>query len=241
MFDNSLLEPARGVRRRRGLTTAASLLLQSLFLAALLLLPLFYTDALPLRLWLANGLVSAPPPPAGRPATVHVARATTSEIRDGHLLAPKHIPVSIANVVEEYAPSAGSVMGVPYGAPGGPPDGVLHSVLAPGATVPPSLPAKTPTLRLRVSQGVVEGLLVHQIKPVYPTIAMQTRTQGNVVLHAVIGRDGAISSLRGVSGPPLLVSAAVEAVRQWRYRPYTLNGEAVEVETWITVRFVLGN
>ena len=85
------------------------------------------------------------------------------------------------------------------------------------------------------------GLLVHQVKPVYPSLAMQVHTQGNVVLHAIIGRDGAILSLQLVSGHPLLAPAAIDAVRQWRYRPYTLNGEPAEVETMVTVRFVLGN
>jgi len=70
---------------------------------------------------------------------------------------------------------------------------------------------------------------------------MQTHTQGEVVLHAIIGRDGVVSSLELVRGHPLLAPAAIEAVREWRYRPYTLNGEPVEVETLITVRFVLTN
>ena len=68
---------------------------------------------------------------------------------------------------------------------------------------------------------------------------MQTHTQGEVVMHAIIGRDGTIASLQVVSGHALLAPAAIDAVRQWRYRPYTLNGEPVEVETLITVRFVL--
>jgi len=75
----------------------------------------------------------------------------------------------------------------------------------------------------------------------YPSLAVQIHTQGIVVLHAIIGRDGAILSLQLVSGHPLLAPAAIDAVRQWRYRPYTLNGEPAEVETMVTVRFVLGN
>lgn len=240
MFEDSLLESAGRIRTRRGLTTATSLALQSLMLATLVLLPLFYTEALPGRLWLANRVFVPPPPPAGAPAPTNVARAPASEIWEGHVLMPRHIPLTIANVVEAHAPSAGSVLGVPYGTTEGVPNGVLPGILTPGAASPP-LPPKPPMPRLRVSQGVVEGLLVHQVKPIYPHLAMQTHTQGDVVLHAIIGRDGTVTSLQLVSGHALLTPAAIDAVRQWRYRPYTLNGEPVEVETLITVRFVLGN
>ena len=85
----------------------------------------------------------------------------------------------------------------------------------------------------------MEGNLVHRVQPEYPPLAVQTRTQGQVVLRAVISREGTIENLQVVSGHPLLVRAAIEAVRQWRYRPYVLNGEAVEVETQVTVNFVL--
>ena len=85
----------------------------------------------------------------------------------------------------------------------------------------------------------MEGNLIHRLQPAYPPLAVQTRTQGQVVLRAVISREGTIENLQVVSGHPLLVRAAIEAVRQWRYRPYVLNGEAVEVETQVTVNFVL--
>jgi protein TonB len=240
MFEDSLLESAGRIRTRRGLTTATSLALQSLLIATLVLLPLFYTEALPGRLWLANRVFVPPSPPSGAPATMRVARAAASDIWEGHLRMPTHIPLSIANLVEAYAPSAASLAGVPYGMTEGPPEGIPHGIFTPGAASHP-MPPKPPTHRLRVSQGVVEGLLVHQVKPAYPHLAMQTHTQGEVVLHAIIGRDGTIASLQVVSGHPLLAPAAIAAVREWRYRPYTLNGEPVEVETLITVRFVLGN
>jgi len=85
----------------------------------------------------------------------------------------------------------------------------------------------------------MEGNLIHRLQPAYPLLAVQTRTQGQVVLRAVISREGTIENLQVVSGHPLLVRAALEAVRQWRYRPYVLNGEPVEVETQVTVNFVL--
>ncbi len=86
---------------------------------------------------------------------------------------------------------------------------------------------------------IQESLLIRQIKPTYPPIAKQTRVQGPVTLQAVISRDGSIQRLRVISGHPLLTGAALDAVQQWRYRPYLLNGEPVEVETQITVNFIL--
>jgi len=83
-------------------------------------------------------------------------------------------------------------------------------------------------------------MLVHQVKPLYPPIAMQARIQGTVVLQAVIGKDGTVQDLHLISGHPMLAPAAIEAVRQWRYRPYLLNDEPVEVDTQINVNFTLG-
>jgi protein TonB len=89
----------------------------------------------------------------------------------------------------------------------------------------------------RITSQFSEGQLVNRVEPVYPQIAKISGIQGQVKLHAIIGRDGRIQSLSAVSGHPLLLRAAMEAVEQWRYRPYVLNGEAVEVETFITVNF----
>lgn len=89
----------------------------------------------------------------------------------------------------------------------------------------------------RITSQLSEGQLVNRVEPVYPHIAAISGIQGQVKLHAIIGRDGRIQSLSAISGHPLLLRAALEAVEQWRYRPYVLNGEAVEVETLITVNF----
>lgn len=89
----------------------------------------------------------------------------------------------------------------------------------------------------RIISQLAEGQLLNRVEPVYPHIAAISGIQGQVKLHAIIGRDGRIQSLSAVSGHPLLLRAALEAVEQWRYRPYVLNGEAVEVETLITVNF----
>jgi protein TonB len=98
---------------------------------------------------------------------------------------------------------------------------------------------RTQPRRWRVSGGVEQGLLIRDVKPIYPRLAQAAGVQGEVVLQAVIGRDGRIENLHAVSGNPLLVKAALDAVQQWRYRPYLLNGEPVEVETQITVRFTV--
>jgi protein TonB len=102
------------------------------------------------------------------------------------------------------------------------------------------VPKLTPTVqRVRISQGVTKGLLVHRVEPAYPTLAKAARVQGEVVLKAVIDVNGSIQNLQLVSGHPMLVPAAITAVQQWRYKPYLLNGQPVEVETTITVIFSL--
>lgn len=86
---------------------------------------------------------------------------------------------------------------------------------------------------------MMEGNLIYRVQPQYPALARQARVQGIVVLRAMISREGKIENLQAVSGPPLLVKSAIDAVLQWRYRPYYLNNEPVEVETQVTVNFML--
>jgi periplasmic protein TonB len=100
-------------------------------------------------------------------------------------------------------------------------------------------PAQQEKHTVKISEGVLEAQLISRIEPQFPSIALQTKTQGTVRLHAIISRDGRITSLDVLSGHPFLVKAALDAVRQWRYRPTLLNGEPVEVETSITVIFRL--
>lgn len=103
-------------------------------------------------------------------------------------------------------------------------------------------PAQTETpkpKRLRIGGNVAAANLIHQVPPVYPGIAKQAHISGTVVLHAVIAKDGTMEQLEYVSGPPLLMHSAMDAVRQWRYRPVLLNGETVEVDTTISVVYTL--
>ncbi len=103
--------------------------------------------------------------------------------------------------------------------------------------VPP--PPQTVQPKKIILSHLDEGMLLSRIEPRYPPMARATRTQGEVVMAAMIGRDGRIEGLRVVSGHPMLVQAALDAVSQWRYRPYMLNGQPVEVDTTISVKFTL--
>jgi len=100
----------------------------------------------------------------------------------------------------------------------------------------PKLATATPK-RIRVSQGVTKGLLIQKIEPKYPPLALAARIWGEVILKAIITKDGEIKELELVSGHPMLTPAAIAAVRQWRFRPYLLNGDPIEVETTVTVTF----
>ena len=116
-----------------------------------------------------------------------------------------------------------------------------NSVISNVIQIPPAMPKVVAPPKVRVSSGVAQGLLIHQTKPVYPPLAMQARIQGTVLLQAVVAKDGSVQHLRVVSGHPLLVKAAMDAVKLWRYKPYRLNDQPVEVDTEITVNFTLSD
>jgi protein TonB len=135
---------------------------------------------------------------------------------------------------------ANLAVGVPGGVPDGSPDGVIGGSNLTGA-VPPAPPAPAPTpQRIRQGGSVQAAMLISQPMPAYPPLARQARIQGNVVLHAIISKDGRVEQLSVISGHPLLIQAALDAVRQWRYRPTLLNNDPVEVDTTITVTFTMG-
>src|ERR1700678_2959671 len=229
MFEDSLVESSGRLKTKRGATTVISFILEFLFLGVLVLLPLIFTEALPTKQLMT--LITAPPPPPPPPpppaaAPVHVVKVQ-SELDNGQLRTPTAIPKKIQMIKEDEAPPsmAGGVMGgVPGGVPGGTMGGVLGSVMS---SVPTAVPKVATPQRVRVSQGVSQGLLVHKVVPTYPPLARQARIQGVVVLEALIGKDGAIQNLHVVSGHPMLTNAALEAVKEWKYKPYFLNGEPV--------------
>jgi len=124
---------------------------------------------------------------------------------------------------------------------GGVPGGVLSEVLGSARSVPivAKTPEPMPIKRIRVASRVAEANLIHDVAPQYPPEAGRARVEGTVVLMAVIGKDGSVQDVRVESGLPLLAQAAIDAVKQWRYRPYLLNGEPVEVDSRITINFTL--
>jgi protein TonB len=154
----------------------------------------------------------------------------------GKLMQPKVIPKDV-KIIKEDAPdvSAGMAGGVPGGVAGGSMGGVIGGVI--GSMGPP--PPRPTQSRIRQGGSVQAALLVNKVQPVYPPLARQTRISGTVRLHAIISKTGSVESLEVLSGHPLLVRAAMDAVQQWRYKPTLLNGEPVEVDTTIDVIFSL--
>ena len=246
MFADSLLE--FGVqRKRKAFATTTSFVLNVVALGIVLAIPLAFTEELP-KAQLLTFLVAPPPPPPPPPpaaAAVKVVKVIQTDLlSNGALRTPTRIPQKIQMIKEEEAPppmavGGGVVGGVPGGMPGGQMGGVIGGIV--NSTSIAAVPKFTPVVpqRIRISQGVTKGLLVHRVEPTYPTLAKSARVQGEVVLNAIIDANGQIQNLQLVSGHPMLVPAAIAAVREWRYKPYLLNGQPVEVETTITVIFSL--
>ena len=159
------------------------------------------------------------------------------------MMAPTVIPKDVKMIKEEELPPDVPVYsgagGVPGGVPGGMPGGVMGGILGGTGGGPPPPKPEGPK-RIRVSTGVQEARLINKVVPIYPPLARQARIQGTVKLHAIISKEGTIQQLEVVSGPPLLIQAALDAVKQWRYKPTLLSDEPVEVDTYIDVIFTLG-
>jgi len=241
MFADSFCESGWPDRSRRGWTTLVSFALQLLAVSCLLLLPLLYTEGLP-RLALLAPLLAPAPPLAALPAQQHPNASSStaqSNMMGSRLVSPTQIPQSVNILTESVLPPPmvdPDAIGVSHGtgdqnARGTVPGGIVGSdqVLP-----PPPPPAHHPPI-----SHMMEGNLIYRVQPEYPALARQVRVQGQVILRAVISREGTIENLQVLSGHPMLVRAAVNAVQQWRYRPYVLNGEPVEVETEVRVNFVL--
>ena len=238
MFEDSLMESGGKIQTKAKWTTMFSFLLQFVIVGIMVLIPLIFTEALPKGQ--LNALFLAPPPPPPPPpppaAPIHPVKRV-SEIVNGEIRTPSKIPKKIEKIVEDEAPppaAQGVIGGVVGGVPGGTAGGVIGGLVT--STAPPPQVAR-PVGPKKVSQGVMEGNLKTKIDPPYPSMAKIAHIQGDVVLQATISKGGTIENLRAVSGHPILIQAAMEAVRQWRYKPYELNNEPVEVETTVTVRF----
>ncbi len=251
MFEQTFIESAG--KTNKTWTVLVSFMGQLLLIGIAVLIPMIYFDALP-KSQLTSFLVAPPPPPPPPPppaaAPVKVVKVIPRQFDAGRLMAPKAIPKDIAVIKEEELPAptgaVGVVGGVPGGVPGGTVGGVIGGIIGgmPTAAPPPPPPVKqevkpvTPQ-RIRVGGNVQQALLIKQPKPLYPPLAKQARIQGVVRLNAIIGKDGTIQNLTVASGHPLLVPSAMEAVKQWIYKPTLLNGEPVEVVTQIDVNFTL--
>jgi periplasmic protein TonB len=252
MFEQTFVE-GEG-KTNKAWTVLVSFIGQIILILIAVIIPMIYFDALP-KSQLTSFLVAPPPPPPPPPppaaAPVKVVKVIPRQFDAGRLMAPKTIPKEIAVIKEEELPpptaGVGVVGGVPGGVPGGTPGGVIGGIIGsvPTAAPPPPPPPKaeapkpaTPQ-RIRVGGNVQAAKIVRQPKPIYPPLAKQARISGVVRFNAIIGKDGTIQNLQLVSGHPLLVQSAQDAVKQWVYQPTLLNGEPVEVVTQIDVNFTL--
>jgi len=248
LFEESLIVSGRKTPPRNLWAATGSLILQSLLLAGVIVIPLFHTDVLPKRETLTS-LYLAPLPPPPPPPAANVARVRVSTPRIKPTYNSKAISIPDPVQKRQTAPQdsvgsiGGVVGGVPGGVVGGVPGGVLGGVLGASAPPMPALAKETATMpkRVHLAARAVEANLIHDVPPRYPPVAGRARIEGTVVLQAVIGKDGTVHDVRVESGLPLLAQAAIEAVKQWRYKPYLLNGEAVEVDSRITINFTLSN
>lgn len=245
MFSDSLLDFG-GTRKRRAFATTTSFVFNCVAIGVMLLVPLIFTENLP-KAQLLTFLIAPPPPPPPPPPAAAVPKVVhqleTDVLSTGALRTPTKIPTKVEMIKEEVAPppmaaGGGVVGGVPGGIAGGQLGGVIGGIVNATSMATPKFVPNVPQ-RVRISQGVTKGLLIHRVEPTYPPLARAARVQGEVILSAVIDTNGQITNLQLVSGHPMLVPAALAAVKEWRYKPYLLNGTPVEVETTITVIFSL--
>jgi protein TonB len=235
MFEDALMESGGRIHTHRGWFSGVAAICNGCIVCFLVLLPLLHPASLPKQT--LSMLLAAPAPPA--PPLPHMPQAVNAVARAAVLVnpfTPPRIPPDHIATADHEPPAAD--MGIaPFTNEGrGSFNGLPDSI---GTATPPHVRV-TPLSKPVISSGVMAGRKLSGAEPRYPTIALAARIQGTVVLAATISRTGTIENLRVVSGPPMLAPAAEEAVRTWRYRPYLLNGDPVEVETTVRVIFNLG-
>lgn len=215
-------------------TALASFTLQAALVAVALVYPLFHPQTLVEAFTRQPVFVSIPgggPRPLIREASGHSGALTP-------FVAPIHVSTGVSfhpRGQRSENTDVGPAPEIPgIGSGSDIPNTLATAVAQP--VVHPTVPA-----RIFRTSILMEGILVHRVEPIYPHIALVTGTQGTVSIHAVISREGTVEQAELVNGSPLLARAALDAVRQWRYKPYYLNGEPVEVETQVTVKFILGH
>lgn len=239
MFDELVESNVVAKKTNKPWAIFISTAVQSVIVFVLVLIPLIYTEALP-KAMMATLLVAPPPPPPPPPppqvVKVEIIKPVARLITAGKLMQPRAIPKNVtvfkeAELPPEPPPGAGTFGGV---------DSLLGGLGEGASGAPPPPPPPPRITRTKVGGQVQEALAINKPNPVYPPLARQARIQGKVQLHAIIDKEGRVSQLEVISGHPLLVKAALDAVQNWRYRPTILNGEPVEVDTTIDVNFVLG-
>lgn len=248
LFSEALLEMSSTRPQRRTQDLVISVVFHAAVLIALILPSLYFTDTIDLKRFAQTLLVAPPPPPPPAPMAQSVAKVTPAPRRvllsDGKLLAPKSIPQKIAMLKEQpLEPDIDSAGGVPGGVPGGQMGGVIGSVISGASRAyipPPVTKAPQPTAPLRVGGHVKAPRLIVRHDPTYPVLARQAHLQGTVSIDAVIDSTGNVVEMQVVSGPPLLIDAALNAVREWKYEPTYLNDQPVPVQLIVIVVFRLG-
>jgi len=235
MFEDCLIESTRHIAKRRGLTTLLSTSMQMFMLMLLVIFPLLRTNVLsPRHLTeiLPMPPISAPPIQGSHPLTGTVDSGSITRPIQVSPVGP--IPHGIVRDFDPVGPPQTANVRTCF-----PDCGTIPGVFGSFGTGQPPAVALAKPKPLPISQ-LKPGQILRRVEPIYPHLATVTRTQGAVVLHAIISREGTIEQLQVLSGHPLLDQAALDAVKQWRFRPYILNGQPIEVETEITVNFILG-
>jgi protein TonB len=243
MFNDLVISGSNSTKTHKSWTVVVSTIIQAALLGILILIPLIYTEALPKGMLTTFIVPPPPPPPPPPPAAIQrIVKPVVHIIKNGQMMAPTVIPKKIEMIKEDPTPpDVGVSGGVVGGVPGGSAGGVLGGIIGGVGGGPPPPPPPKSNKPLRVGGNVIAANLLRQVQPVYPPIAKTAHISGTVVLHAIISKDGTIEQLEYISGPPLLMKNAMDAVRQWRYRPTMLNGEPVEVDTTVSVVFTLGS
>jgi protein TonB len=237
MFTENLLESGGGRRANRGWATTASFSFQLAIVAVLVVLPTIYPSMMAIQV--ARPITVPLFTPAPQVVTENAPRQSGASTNRNQrtIIAVSPTSLTFGNKRREMASMD----------PAGPPSinlagiGTDSGAYIPDArTAPPDVTLAPPT-RAVVTSRLAEGNLLQRVQPTYPQIAKTAHAEGRVILTAIISKSGTIESLHVSSGHLLLIPAAIDAVRQWRYRPYILNGEPIEVETQITVNFKLSN
>jgi len=236
MFEDSTFESTGRIKTRSRRWMFAAFTLNGSIVVALVLVPLIYPNALPSHMIPSLLVAPAAPQPETPPPPVHTRAVTPhdfSEFNEGRITAPPRIPTIIRYVDRGERPFAGPIaIDSGTGIPGG--DGSPFGKGQPVTVVRPPAPST-----VHLPSKLVDGFLIYKSVPQYPIIAKTAGVQGTVVLQAAISKSGTIENLQVISGPAMLQQAAIEAVKNWRYRPYLLNEQPVEVETTVNVIFKL--